>query len=92
VTTKDDEPRRQAEQLWERLAGAGAGAEDYDEADDLAPKVETTTDAAGRPHFYVGFNLKGRGVWLAPDDARDFADELLAAADKAEALTEEGTK
>jgi hypothetical protein len=77
--------RQQAEELLALFASAAAAGDEKDEEDDLAPKVET----GDQRHFFVGFTRKGQGVWLWPDDARDFAVDLIRVADEADEMNDQ---
>lgn len=73
-----EKPSRPHLRLVAELAGDDNDSDDYD----LDPEVKSYDN---NQHYYVVFRLKGKGVALEPDDARDFAESLLAAADEADA-------
>jgi hypothetical protein len=74
--------KAEANKLWDAvLAGLPAAAAlDYPD-DYLAPEVVTGNNR----HFYVAFTFKKRSVWLPPDHARWLAEDLMSAAEEANA-------
>ena len=72
--------RGRAESLFDQLRAVASSGENYDETDDLEPKVKTGDNR----HYFVGFTLKGRAIGLFPEDARSFAFDLIKAADEAD--------
>jgi hypothetical protein len=79
---RDETSKTEAHKLWDAVLAELSVAAALDYPDDyLAPTVVTGDNR----HFYVAFTFKKRSVWLPPDHARWLAEDLMSAAEEADA-------
>jgi hypothetical protein len=80
----DTARKAEAEAIFGQLREALAATDESEDWDDwCGPHVEVKQYAEGKPYF-VQLRMKGQMIALRPDDAKDFAEELWAAADEAD--------